>query len=200
MEQTLFSKLSLYDQIGYFLVGSVLIILIALDLFLLNNIELLPNINSVNIIVYLIVAYFLGHIVQSLANILIKEKKSSFDSFESKILDGAKTFFKVGSLNPNQSDVFQLCYLFALSKDKTSHLVQFNALYSFYRGIFLIFSLETLFLIVLVALNWFNIIYFFILLVSIAISFLMFFRLKRFARYFKQKVFYIYLLTKNLNL
>lgn len=196
MERTLFSKLSLYDQIGYFFVGSVLILLIALDLFLLNSFEILPDINSSNIIVYLIVAYFMGHIIQSLANIFIKEKKSSFDSFELKILNDAKTFFKVKSLNPTQTDIFQLCYIFALGKDKTAHLVQFNALYSFYRGVFLIFSLETLFLIVLVSLNWFSIIYFCILLLSILISILMFFRLKRFALYFKKKVFYIYLLNK----
>ncbi len=196
MEQTLFSKLNLYDQIGYFLVGSVLIILISLDLFFLNSFKLMPAINSVNLIFYLVTAYFFGHIVQALANIIIKEKKYSFDSFESKILKEAEKFFNVGSIKPSQSDVFQLCYLYALGKDKTSHLVQFNSLYSFYRGTFLVFFLESIFLLFLLIFNWFNIFYLCAFLLSVAVFVLMFLRLKRFAIYFRKKVFYIFLLSK----
>ena len=72
------NKFSFYDQIGYLLVGSIALLLIAGNMWLTNGSESLPSFALQIILVWMVVAYFLGHLVQSVANIIIIEKKDSY--------------------------------------------------------------------------------------------------------------------------
>lgn len=73
MENKLFSKFSFYDQVGFIFVGSIFLLIAFFDAWLLQY--QIPKISGVDLIVLVIVAYFLGHLIQSLANLVIKEKR-----------------------------------------------------------------------------------------------------------------------------
>ena len=67
-------KFNIYDQIGYLLVGAIGLLVIYFNSILLD-ISYSPKFNLSTIIIWTIIAYFLGHLVQAIANIFVKEKK-----------------------------------------------------------------------------------------------------------------------------
>lgn len=196
MQKQLLSKFNVYDQVGYLLVGSISLIVLYLDSLFFDFIFPKYDLNSS--IIWLIVTYFLGHIIQSIANIIIKEKKEDFNEKEKKILEIAKEFFEIKSLS--EEEVWNLCYMMAFAKDITGQISTFNAYYSLYRGWFVIFVLESLFLLLLNIFKWFNFTYLILFLISIFLTVLFFRRKKRFYSYLKIKVLQTFILLRKVEL
>ena len=195
MNQQIFSKFNVYDQIGYLMVGSIGLLVIYLDTILLNY--KFPKYDLKTAIIWFIVAYFLGHIIQAIANVIIREKKEDFNKQEKRILDIAEEFFGIKDLS--DGEIWNLCYMTALAKDITGQITSFNAYYSLYRGWLMVFTIETVFLIVYVIL-FFSLPTIIWLLVSFLLVVLFYRRSKRFYNYLRAKVLQTFLIIKTLKL
>ena len=195
MNQQIFSKFNVYDQIGYLMVGSIGLLVIYLDTILLNY--KFPKFDLKTAIIWFIVAYFLGHIIQAIANVIIREKKEDFNKQEKRILDIAEEFFGIKDLS--DGEIWNLCYMTALAKDITGQITSFNAYYSLYRGWLMVFTIETVFLIVYVIL-FFSLPTIIWLLVSFLLAVLFYRRSKRFYNYLRAKVLQTFLIIKTLKL
>jgi len=195
MNQQIFSKFNVYDQIGYLMVGSIGLLVIYLDTILLNY--KFPKFDLKTAIIWFIVAYFLGHIIQAIANVIIREKKEDFNKQEKRILDIAEEFFGIKDLS--DGEIWNLCYMTALAKDITGQITSFNAYYSLYRGWLMVFTIETVFLIVYVIL-FFSLPTIIWLLVSFLLVVLFYRRSKRFYNYLRAKVLQTFLIIKTLKL
>lgn len=195
MNQQIFSKFNVYDQIGYLMVGSIGLLVIYLDTILLNY--KFPKFDLKTAIIWFIVAYFLGHIIQAIANVIIREKKEDFNKQEKRILDIAEEFFGIKDLS--DGEIWNLCYITALAKDITGQITSFNAYYSLYRGWLMVFTIETVFLIVYVIL-FFSLLTIIWLMVSFLLAVLFYRRSKRFYNYLRAKVLQTFLIIKTLKL
>ncbi|MYI73712.1 MAG: hypothetical protein F4079_05410 [Candidatus Dadabacteria bacterium] len=74
MENRVFSRFNIYDQFGYLLVGGIALMCVAFDLLLLEKLDstLATSVfSSKNFLVLFPLAYFVGHLVLALANIVI---------------------------------------------------------------------------------------------------------------------------------
>lgn len=196
MQKQLLSKFNVYDQVGYLLVGSISLIVLYLDSLFFDF--RFPKFDLNSSIIWLIVTYFLGHIIQSIANIIIKEKKEDFNEKEKKILEIAREFFEIKNLS--EGEVWNLCYMMAFAKDITGQISTFNAYYSLYRGWLVIFALESLFLLLLNIFKWFNFAYLILFLLSAFLTILFFRRKKRFYSYLKIKVLQTFILLRKVEL
>ena len=192
MYKQILSKFNVYDQVGYLMVGSVSLIVLYLDSLFLDVI--FPKFALNSSIIWLIATYFLGHVIQSIANIIIKEKKEDFNEKEKKILEIAKEFFDIKNLS--EGEIWSLCYMMAFAKDITGQISTFDAYYSLYRGWFVIFALESLFLLLLNIFKWFNFTYLILFLISNFLTILFFRRKKRFYSYLKIKVLQTFILLR----
>jgi len=192
MQKQILSKFNVYDQVGYLMVGSISLIVLYLDSLFLNI--RFPKFDLNSSIIWLIVTYFLGHIIQSIANIIIKEKKENFNEKEKKVLEIAKEFFDIKNLS--EGEIWSLCYMMAFAKDITGQISTFNAYYSLYRGWFVVFALESLFLLLLNIFKWFNFTYLILFLISNFLTILFFRRKKRFYSYLKIKVLQTFILLR----
>ncbi len=185
-----FPKFNVYDQIGYILVGSIGLMVIYLDCVLLNI--PFPKFELESAIIWLVVAYFLGHVVQAIANVVVREKRV-FTKKEKELLSEAKKFFEVSGASDEET--WNLCYMMVLGKDMTGQISLFNAYYGMYRGWLIIFIIESLFLIGYVVLspNFFSMV---LLVASIFLIILFYKRAKRFYNYLKIKVLQSFLLLR----
>jgi len=195
MDNKFFSKFNTYDQIGYLLVGSIGLLVMYLDTVLLNY--KFPKFDLKTAIIWLIVAYFLGHIIQAVANVFIKEKKEDFDKQEKRILDIAEEFFGIKELS--DGEIWNLCYMTALAKDVTGQISSFNAYYSLYRGWLIVFIFESVFLLMHVIL-FLNLASVLGLIMSVLFAILFYRRSKRYYAYLKAKVLQAFLIIKTLKL
>jgi len=195
MTQQVFSKFNVYDQIGYLLVGSIALLVIYLDTILLNY--KFPKFDLRAAIIWLIIAYFLGHIIQAVANVFIKEQKEDFNDQEKGILDTAKEFFGIKELS--DGEIWNLCYMTALAKDVTGQISSFNAYYSLYRGWLMVFTFESVFLLIRVIL-FFSLANIAWLIISLVLVILFYRRSKRFDTYLRAKVLQTFLIIKTLKL
>lgn len=189
MENKLFSKFSFYDQLGYILVGGMALIVISFDIWLLWH--WIPKIDGIDFIILVIVAYFLGHLIQSLANLIIKEKKDDFSEQEKKILNIARENFNLKEKSDNE--VYRFVNMLSLTKDFSGQVEAFNAYYSLYRGWLTVFVAQSIFLLFFLILifNFKSLIF---LLISIVVSILFYLRLKRFYRYSREKTLHTFLI------
>jgi len=187
----IFSKFNLYDQIGYLLVGSIALMLAYVD-FSVFNVSF-PNFNLTNLPLWVVVAYFLGHVIQAVANILIREKKEDFDESEKEILDLARKYFSTEK--GTDGEVWNLCYMLASAKDVSGQIQSFNAYYSLYRGWFIVFAVESL-LIAAFTLYSFNLPKIVFLLISSITAILFYRRLKRFYVYLRSKVLQTFIIVR----
>lgn len=188
MENKIFSRFNIYDQFGYLFVGGIGLLVIAFDLFLLGKSDsaLATSIfSSKNFLALLALAYFLGHVVQAIANIFINENKADFSDSEKKILEEAGEYFEVDK--ESLRETYLLCYMFSLAKDVTGHVQTFHALYGLYRGWSVVFGLNSVFMLYLVACNWPSFLNVSILAASIALTFLNNQRRQRFYSYLREK-------------
>ncbi|MFA6528364.1 MAG: hypothetical protein WCT46_02380 [Candidatus Gracilibacteria bacterium] len=198
MSDKLFSKFNIYDQIGYFLVGSIAILVGLLNYQIFDFGEKIIDFSTETFILWIIVAYFFGHVIHSIANVLIKENKVVFSDSEKEILDKARIFFGVTKQSDNE--VYLLCYMLSSAKDITGQVQSFNAYYSLYRGWFVIFLLEMEFLafsIFAFGLNFERSIYFGA--VSLLV-FLMSNRAQRFYNYSRSKTLQTFTLLEKLKM
>ncbi len=188
-----FSKFNLYDQIGYLLVGSVALMVVYGNSILFDMRA--PDFNLSSSPLWLIVGYFTGHLIQAIANMVIKEKKDNFTEKEQEVLKSAKVYFKQEKISDNET--WNLCYMLASAKDLTSHVLSFNAYYSLYRGWFVVFAIESLFMGIytIVAFSRWNLS---LTALSIMITLLFYRRLRRFYSYLRNKVLQTFVLISAL--
>lgn len=182
MEQKIFSKFNLYDQIGYLMVGGLSLIIIVFDFTLLNITH--PLLDLENSIIWLIMAYAIGHLIQGIANIFIREKKDNFSEEQKVILEKARNYFDVKDEDKN---VWNYCYMLATAKDITGQVQQFNTYYSLYRGWTIVLFLQAIFLFTI---NWilgFSLLTFLLAIFSIICAIIFHKRSKRFWVYLKSK-------------
>ncbi len=196
MDNKIFSKFNIYDQIGYLLVGSVGLIVVTANLYLIGKSILIPPFNIENFLAWFIVAYFLGHVIQAIANLFIKENKTNFSEHEKEILKEAKKYFKVEKYSLNE--IYSLCYMLSSARDVTGQVQSFNSYYSLYRGWMIIFIINSIYTLVIFILNWFSLLYLLIFIFSCIFVWLFYKRLKRFYLYSRNKVLDTFIiLSKN---
>lgn len=142
----------------------------------------------------IVIAYFLGHIIQAIANVItatpglkkiLQEEKGNYSSEDKRILDGARARFH--REQATDAEAFRLCMIFANAHDIADQVKSFNAYYSLCRGWFVVFFLQSLFLIGTFIASATSI-KLLLLLLSTAIALLTRRRAKRFWNYFRQKV------------
>lgn len=201
MDQKIFSKFNFYDQIGYLMVGSIAIFILVFDIEFFYGFKFI-DLNINNFIIWFVIVYFFGHLIQALTNIinklpllnfLIKENKEDFNDNQKKILKDAKRFFK--SKSKENKIIWNVCYLYSLSKDVTGQIQAFNAYYSMYRGWLTVFLLESAFL-VYVLFKEFNTRNLSLFLIGVLIMFIFYIRSKRFWAYLTDKVLQTYVIVK----
>ena len=186
MDNKIFSKFNLYDQFAYLLVGSVGLGYIAVFVGLADYSFKIPALEISNSILWLISAYYYGHIIQAIANIIIREDKSNFSDSEKEVLDDAKVFFE--SKNTDYNFLFQLCYQKVLKGDNSLSILTFVANYGLYRGWFVVNILQTLLFLFLLVSSWFSFKILIVLLLFSLLSFLFYKRKNRFFTYLRTKV------------
>lgn len=187
-------KFNIYDQIGYLLVGSIALMLAYLDSSVLNI--RFPDFNLTNLSLWIIVGYFIGHVVQAIVNAVIKENKDNFTENEQEIVKSARAFFKLENLSDNE--IWNLCYMLVSVKDLTGQVRSFNAYYSLYRGWFVVFAAESLFILgyTIYAFSYIKLVLFFL---TIVISILFYRRLSRFYQYLRNKVLQTFIVLRTLD-
>lgn len=205
MEQKIFSKFNIYDQIGYLMVGAI-----ALLVFVFNGVYFfklaIPVFDINTFLIWFIAAYFLGHLIQGIANIinsikplrfLVPEDKENFDDKQKEVLQQAKEYFGLQKQDGNK--LWNFCYMFASAKDITGQVQAFNSYYSLYRGWLMIFILESLFLLYLSisAYDWKTLLLF---LASVFLTVIFYRRSKRFWNYTRNKVLDTFVIVKKLNM
>ncbi len=140
------NKISLYDQLGFIVVGGIFYAFLGYDLayFSLDLKKLTDSALEIGVAVY-----FLGHVAQAIANVLIRENKEGFSIPQQEVLGRVKQYFTSPQATDGQA--FSLCYLWATGVDKTGHISEMNAKYGLYRGWATVLFLQSLFyLIVLI--------------------------------------------------
>jgi len=205
MEQKVFSKFNVYDQIGYLMVGSIAIFVFIFNINCFYG-YYIPVFNLENSLIWLVAAYFAGHLLQGMANLisdipllhyLIHEDKVNFDEKERVVLKQARNYFGLDKQDDNE--IWNICYMFASAKDITGQVQSFNAYYSLYRGWFVIFVLESLFLFGHLAVS-FSYQKLYLLLLSIFLSLIFYRRSRRFWKYTRAKVLETFVIVKILKL
>lgn len=205
MEQKVFSKFNIYDQIGYLMVGAVVLLLFVFNAtyFFQAN---LPPFNLDTFLIWFIIAYFSGHLIQGIANLinsikflrfLVPEDKGKFDEKQKELLEKAKDYF--GLQKQDENRLWNLCYMFASAKDITGQVQAFNSYYSLYRGWLVAFIFESLFLLCFFILTC-NQRTLLLLLISIFFAFIFYKRAKRFWNYTRNKVLETFIIVEKLNI
>lgn len=192
MQDRVFSRFNTYDQIGYLMVGGIGLLVIAFNFYLFDKLIFVPAFNAQSFIAWFIVAYFLGHIVQAIANIFVRENKSEFTEPEKEILNKAKEYFKLEK--QSLEEIYNFCYMLSSAKDITGQVQSFNAYYSLYRGWVVVFLLESIFLLIINIKAWFSSLYLVALLLTILFIVLFFLRSKRFYNYSRSKTLQTFLI------
>lgn len=198
MQDKILSKFNVYDHFGYILVGAISLLVTTFNLYLFNKQSLIPSFDFQNFILWLMLAYLLGHVFQAIANIFIKENKTEFSEVDKDILNEAIKYFGVKTENYNQ--VYSLCYLLATSKDISGQVQSFNAYYSLYRGWFVVFLMETIFFFVVWQKIPNNSTLLILGFISLMIATLFYKRSKRFYEYSRAKTLQTFLIVKKLKL
>lgn len=205
MEQKIFSKFNLYDQIGYLMVGAIaLFVLVFNGTYFFKLAIPLFDINT--FLIWFIAAYFLGHLIQGIANLiksikqlrfLVPENKENFDDKQKEVLQQIKEYFGLEKQDENR--LWNFCYMFSSAKDITGQVQVFNSYYSLYRGWLIVFILESLFLLyfLISAYDWKTLLLF---LTSVFLAIIFYRRSKRFWNYTRNKVLETFVIVKKLNM
>lgn len=204
MEQKIFSKFNVYDQIGYLMVGAVVLLLLVFNGVYFFQ-ATIPPFNLDTFLAWFVVAYFLGHLIQGVTNFinsikllrfLILEDKENFDDKQKEVLGQAKEYF--GLQKQDENRLWNFCHMFASAKDITGQVQAFNSYYSLYRGWLVAFILESLFLLyfLILAYDWKTLLLF---LTSISIAIIFYRRSRRFWNYTRNKVLETFVVVKKLN-
>ncbi|MFA5652321.1 MAG: hypothetical protein WC933_03070 [Candidatus Paceibacterota bacterium] len=193
MDNTIFSKFNIYDQIGYLMVGSVGLLVLAFSFYLFEVAYVIPSFNLDNSLMWFIVAYLFGHVLQAGANIFVKENKVNFSDSEKEILERVSVYFNVAK--QSWGEVYSLCYMSSSAKDITGQVQSFNAYYSLYRGWMILFGLNSISMLILNIMHWFFIGYLSFFVLSIILTWLFYNRSKRFYGYLRAKTLQTFLIN-----
>ncbi len=205
MEQKVFSKFNIYDQIGYLMVGAVALLTLVFNAVYFFQVTI-PPFNLDTFLAWFIAAYFIGHLVQGIANsvngikllkFIIAENKEDFNDGQKEILQQAKEYFNLQKQDQNK--LWSLCYMFASAKDITGQVQSFNSYYSLYRGWLIVFTIETLFLLYFLIFAYSQIVLT-LFIFSLICSFIFYKRSKRFWIHTRNKVFETFVIVKKLGL
>lgn len=203
MDNKLFPKTSLFDQISFLMVGAITTIVAVLDMAYLFTWPI-PPIDFGSALIWLSIAYFAGHLIHTISNairdipllpLLDWEATPRYMLHEQRLLEEARDYFKQGQHDEKQDYLWNLCYMFAIGKDMTSQIETFSAYYNLYRGWFTTFLLESLFLgsLLVIAYTPTTLLFF---LLSVMGTLLFYRRAKRFWQYLNDKVFGIFTIFK----
>jgi len=198
MTDKIFSKLNIYDQIGYLLVGGLAILVGLIDCRILGFHREIVALTADNFVIWFLVAYFLGHLIHAVANTLVKENKTVFSESEKEILAKARLFFDGAKQSDNE--VYLLCYMLSSAKDITGQVQSFNAYYSLYRGWFTIFLFEMNFVSLVILAHGLSLKLLTFFTAASVISFLMLTRSRRFYDYSRGKTLQTFTLIEKLKL
>ena len=193
MSANLFSKFSLYDQIGYVAVGAVALVLVQVDFWAWNIASPRIDFGLGEAFILLVVAYFLGHLFQTLSNLFIREKEVPFSETEKGLLKTVRDSYSLPDLTDQQA--YGVAIVIATQADTSGQVQSFGASYGLYRGWSTVFACQSLVTLVLAAVHWFDLVLTLTLLTSAAITFLMMQRAGRFFRYSRTKTLYVAYLT-----
>ena len=193
MENRFFSRFDVYDQFGYLFVGGIALLVMGIDLFFLEKLRYVEAVSAQSFLVWLVAAYFLGHVVQAIANVFIRENKTDFSDSERETLEEAGKYF--GEEQKSLEDIYLLCYMVSLAKDATGHVKAFNAYYGLYRGWTMVFALNSFFMLCAVFLVRPSLPHILILAISVAITVLFRKRSRRFYAYSRQKTLQIFIIA-----
>jgi len=205
MDNKLFSKFSVYDEIGYLMVGAVAILIVAFDTAYLSSIRL-PSFALDSLLAWVVIAYFVGHFVQAVANLIsdipiiravIPERKSTFSDSDKLILKEVEEYFN--AKGATRGELWSLCYMFSCVKDMTGQIQAFNSYYSLYRGWLIIFLIQSLVMLyfTITSFNYYTLL---LLLFSLGCFFLFYRRSKRFWTYTRRRVLETWKVAKTLKL
>jgi len=176
------SKFNFYDFIGYIIPGAFIFILLFWFLFAFFSFELPFKVISIGgSILFLFFSYFLGHLVQSLGNIVEKKLLEKWGGwFSEQFLRDDNNYYTCefknklkkitcelfgfsynGSSNDEEQkkrreQIFNLCYSLIVQKNVALHTEIFNGIYGLYRGILIVWDVGIIisFLITLKHLMW----------------------------------------------
>ena len=190
------AKLSLYDQIGYLLVGSVALLLLVGDLWLSAVIKSFPSFAIGTALVWAVVAYLFGHIIQAIANMIISEDKDSYSESDKQVLAEVREYF--GKPDWTDKQAFQHCYILACGRDISGHVASVNAYYSLYRGWQILLAIEALFLMVWLVLHWFSLQILLMLVGTLLVTLLMNRRRKRYWNHAIKKALQTFMVVRRL--
>lgn len=196
MENKILPKFNFYDQLGYILVGGIALFAIFFDIWILEY--QIPEISDVDFFALLVIAYFLGHVIQSLANLFIKEKRNDFSKQDQEILNIAREKFNLKEKTDNE--IYRFVIMVSLGKDFSGQVESFNAYYGLYRGWLIVFVIQSIFLLgySIFSFSPKNLIF---LIAAITVAILMYLRMKRFYKYSREKTLQTFLIiSKSENL
>lgn len=207
----LLKKINLYGQFAYLFVGVLALFVIYLDLYLINyDLASFPTLGSLtdtaNILPFTLIAYFIGNILQSLSSVgpfkkilNIEKIKNDFSDEQKQDLEKAKLYFRVkyhkdqNNENDYYNKLWNLCYTYAQSKDDTGQVLNFSAQHGLYKGLYVLFFLESLFFGVLLTQNSTALIG---LVISIIFSYALCLRARKFLRYMTSKTIESYIVKQ----
>ncbi len=203
METKLIPKTSLFDQISFLMVGAIATALVAFDLNHYFSIQF-PEITFGSAIVWAALAYFAGHFTQVTSNFIAKipilsllkwENRLTYMEYEHEILEEMKSYIDVKDKHNERPDfIWNLCYMLAATKDPTGQIEAFAGYYNLYRGWFISFFLEALFLLymlITVPSRATTVLF----IISIVVSVMFYKRAHRFWQYVRDKVFGVVMLN-----
>lgn len=154
MDTKSFPKTSLFDQISFLMVGAIAMTLIIGNAWYFFTLPL-PVIDFGSVLAWLILSYFMGHLIQVASNVLRDipmiplldwESNVAFLPYEQELLKEAEEYFKTPAHKERPDHLWNLCYILGMTKDSASQVETFSAYYNLYRGWFMAFFIETLFL------------------------------------------------------
>ncbi|EKD23840.1 MAG: hypothetical protein ACD_81C00168G0004 [uncultured bacterium] len=202
MDTKTFPKTSLFDQISFLMVGAIATIVIVFNMVYFFTMPI-PTVDLGSALVWLVISYFLGHVIHGISNairdipiipLLDWESKLAYLPHEALLLKEAESYFEQPYQEKKPDHLWSLCYIFATAKDTTSQVETFSAYYNLYRGWFTTLLIETLFLSYFLVFSYTHAMLA-VWILSIAIAVLMYRRAKRFWQYLHDKVFGIFLIT-----
>jgi hypothetical protein len=133
------TKLSMYEQIGYIMTGTLAVLLALLDYQLATHANSLPQISISEALILVVLAYWAGHIAQVLANLLVPYPKREFTPQDKRILKRIRSHI---DLDCTDEETMGYAMMFGYQNDVTGQIASFNANYGVYRGAAIIFVIE----------------------------------------------------------
>jgi hypothetical protein len=150
MEQTT-KHFNLYDHLAFIMVGLYQLIILGVIYLMLSGesmSQLLALFDLKYSLILVLFSYMLGHIVQAVSNIFDKWERKAKEEQKNElgfVMKKARTFFDLPK-EMSDKQVWQYCYLYALSNDFSGHILLFNSLHSLYRGLWVASGVGFLFL------------------------------------------------------